>query len=68
MGNIGRMGRRIKRLRTQRGLTQTQLATKARITQGMIAQLEAGFRQSVDVHIAVRIARALGTTAEALVR
>ena len=62
------MGRHIRRLRTQRGLTQTQLAAAARISQGMIAQLEAGLRQSVDVHIAVRIARALGTTAEALVR
>lgn len=62
------MGRRIKRLRTQREPTQTELAAQARISQGVIAQLEGGFRQSVDVHIAVRLARALGTTVEALVR
>ena len=62
------MGRRLKRLRTRRGLTQAALARKAGITQGMIAQLEGGLRQSIDVHIAVRLARVLGTTAEALIR
>jgi transcriptional regulator with XRE-family HTH domain len=62
------MGKRIKRLRARHGLSQRELAKKARVSQGMIGQLEAGLRQSVDVQIALRIARALGVTVEALVR
>jgi transcriptional regulator with XRE-family HTH domain len=62
------MGKHIKRLREQQGMSQRELATKARISQGMIGQLEAGLRRSVDVLIAVRIARALGVTVEALVK
>lgn len=62
------MGKRIKRLRVQRGMSQTELAAHARISQGMIGQLETGLRRSVDVHIAVRIARALGVTVEQLVK
>jgi transcriptional regulator with XRE-family HTH domain len=62
------MGKRIKRLREQQGMSQRTLATKAKVSAGMIGQLEAGLRQSVDVQIAVRIAKALGITAEALIR
>lgn len=68
MSKLSPMGKRIKRLREQRGISQRELATKARVSPGMIGQLEAGLRQSVDVHIAVRIARVLGVTAEALIR
>jgi DNA-binding XRE family transcriptional regulator len=65
---LSRMGQRIRRLRTQQGMTQRALAWKARVSPGMIGQLEAGLRQSVDVQIALRIARVLGVTPEALVR
>jgi transcriptional regulator with XRE-family HTH domain len=37
-------------------MTQRALATKARVSPGLIGQLEAGLRPSVDVQLAVRIA------------
>ena len=56
----------MKRLRAQRGMSQRDLARKARVSPGLIGQLEAGLRQSADVQIGLRIARALGLTVEAL--
>ncbi len=60
------MGQRIRKLRAQHGWTQRELARRARVSPGLIGQLEAGLRQSADVQIALRIARALGVTVEAL--
>ena len=60
------MGHRIRKLRAQHGWTQRELAHRARVSPGLIGQLEAGLRQSADVQIALRIARALGVTVEAL--
>jgi transcriptional regulator with XRE-family HTH domain len=61
------MGQHIRRLRARHGWSQRDLARKAKVSPGMIGQLEAGLRQSVDVQIALRIARVLGVTVEELV-
>lgn len=54
------MGRRVKRLREARGLSQRGLATKAKVTQGLIHQLETGAIQDVRSQVAVKLAKALG--------
>ncbi len=54
------MGRRVKRLREARGLSQRDLANKAKVTQGLIHQLETGVIQDVRSQVAVKLARALG--------
>jgi len=62
------MGARIKRLRAEHGMTQRELAKAARVTQGLISQVESGTTKTMTAEVAVRIARALGTTVEALVK
>ena len=56
------MGRRIKRLREAKGLSQRSLAAEATLTQGLIHQLETGKVQDVRSQAVVRIARALGVS------
>lgn len=56
------MGRRIKQLREAKGLSQRSLAARARVTQGLIHQLETGKVQDVRSQAVVRIARALGVS------
>jgi transcriptional regulator with XRE-family HTH domain len=63
-----RLGRTIKRLRLARGLTQVDLAKRARISQAFVAQLETGARPSVTVPYAVRLAKALGVELGELVK
>jgi Zn-dependent peptidase ImmA (M78 family)/DNA-binding XRE family transcriptional regulator len=45
-------GEKIKQARELRGLTQAALATKLKVTQGRIAQIEGGFREAADSLIA----------------
>jgi len=54
------MGRRVKRLRKARGMSQRTLAGKAKVTQGLIHQLETGAIQDVRSQAVVRLAEALG--------
>jgi transcriptional regulator with XRE-family HTH domain len=54
------MGRRVKRLREARGFSQRSLALKAKVTQGLIHQLETGAIQDVRSQVAVKLAKALG--------
>lgn len=58
-----RMGQSIRNLRTQRGLTQVQLAQLAGITQSNLARIEAG-RYSVGLDILNKIANAMGVAVE----
>jgi len=55
-----RPGAMIRRLRKEKGWTQAKLAARAEVTQGYIAQLEAGTRQRLSLEVADRLARALG--------
>ena len=54
------MGRRVKRLREAKELSQRALAAKARVSQGLIHQLETGSIQDVRSQIVVKLAKALG--------
>ena len=54
------MGRRVKRLREAGGLSQRALAAKAKVTQGLIHQLETGLVQDVRSQVVVKLAKALG--------
>jgi transcriptional regulator with XRE-family HTH domain len=57
----------LKTLRIHRGLTQTQLAKRAKLPQSYIACLERGTRTNPSLAVLRRLAKALGTTIEELV-
>lgn len=57
------LGERIKRLRTEQGFTQEQLAERVGITKSNICNIEAG-KYSVGFDILNKIATALGTKLE----
>ena len=50
----------LKTLREDKGLTQEELAKKARLTKPYISQLETGARKNPSLPALQRIARALG--------
>jgi XRE family transcriptional regulator of biofilm formation len=54
-----RLDQVIRDLREARGLTQEQLAFKARVTPGYVAQLELGLRKNPSLDVVRRLARAL---------
>ena len=62
-----KMGRRIKTFRRASGLTQQQLAERARVTQSFVAKLENETGRSVSVATLQRLAKALGVTPGRLV-
>lgn len=57
---VSAMGRRVKRLREARELSQRAVAAKAKVTQGLIQQLETGAIQDVRSQVVVKLAKALG--------
>ncbi len=61
----GDFGKRVREVRRQRGLTQTDLAQKAQISRGYLAQIEAGQRR-ISLHMACNIAESLGVSLEEL--
>jgi len=63
-----RLKMRLRRLRAAKGWTQVELAKKARVTQALISQLEAGTKPTPSVVHILRIAKALGVTVEELVK
>ena len=50
----------IQRLRKAKGLSQRQLAAKAKVTQGYIAQLETGHKMNPSLPTLRKLAKALG--------
>jgi transcriptional regulator with XRE-family HTH domain len=56
---ITRFGMRLKRLRTAHGMTQVDLAKRAKVTQGFIAQLEGELKKDPSLATLRRLARAL---------
>jgi transcriptional regulator with XRE-family HTH domain len=62
------VGKRIKRLRQQRGMSQRQLATLAKVPQSLLSQIENGIRRGdkVQLDAARSIAFALGVSIDAL--
>jgi transcriptional regulator with XRE-family HTH domain len=65
VAEVGSVGRRVRRLRRARGLSQDELAARAEVSRQAVGALEAG-RHLPRVDAALRIARALGTTVEDL--
>jgi transcriptional regulator with XRE-family HTH domain len=61
------LGERIKRLRTERGLTQTELAVRAEVSQAIISRLEGKVRNNVNADVLKALAKALGCTTDYLV-
>jgi transcriptional regulator with XRE-family HTH domain len=58
----------VKRLRDARGLTQTQLAERAGLTQGYVAKIEsAAYAPDPALSVVLRLARALGVSIGELV-
>ena len=54
-------------LRTAKGMTQEQLAARAKVSRAYVAVLEAGHRKNPSLEILRRLARALGVSVTALV-
>jgi transcriptional regulator with XRE-family HTH domain len=50
----------MRELRKKKGLTQEELAFKAKVTPGYVAQLELGIRKNPSLDVVRRLARALG--------
>jgi transcriptional regulator with XRE-family HTH domain len=55
-----RLDQVIRTLREKKGLTQEELAFKAKVTPGYVAQLELGLRKNPSLDVFRRLARALG--------
>jgi transcriptional regulator with XRE-family HTH domain len=55
-----RIGRMLKTLREERGLTQRDLAGRAKVTGAYIAMLEAGKKKNPSLAVLQRLAKALG--------
>lgn len=56
----------IRELRAAKALTQVQLAKRAKITRGYLADIEAGHRTSPSLPVLKRLAKALGVPVTAL--
>jgi XRE family transcriptional regulator of biofilm formation len=54
-----RLDQVIRELRGEKGLTQEELAFKAKVTPGYVAQLELGLRKNPSLDVVRRLARAL---------
>lgn len=62
------IGRRVRRLRLERGLSLRALAKCSGVTLSAISGVEVGTRGGLNLtaHTCIRLARALGVTADAL--
>jgi transcriptional regulator with XRE-family HTH domain len=58
--SLRRLSRVIQTLRQAAGMTQRDLAAKAKVTPGYIAQLELGMKKNPSLEILKRLAKALG--------
>jgi transcriptional regulator with XRE-family HTH domain len=56
----------ITKLREQQGLTQRDLASKAKVTAAYVAMIETGARKNPSLAILQRLAKALGVPVAAL--
>jgi transcriptional regulator with XRE-family HTH domain len=56
----------IRRAREQQGLSQAQLAKRAKVAQGYISDLEAGGKKNPGIDVLKRLAKALGVPVTAL--
>lgn len=59
MGEVSRLGRRLKRFRELRGMSQTELYRASGVSRAVIANLEAGRRENVWLQTVEALAKAL---------
>jgi transcriptional regulator with XRE-family HTH domain len=57
---VKRLSTAIRQLRETRGMTQLELAKKAKVAQGYISSLEAGEKKNPSVKVLRKLAKALG--------
>ncbi len=62
-----RLGKMLKAYREKKGMTQVQLAKKAKVTQAYLAMLEGGAKKNPSLATLRRIAKALGVPVAHLV-
>jgi transcriptional regulator with XRE-family HTH domain len=67
MATIPIFGRRVTRIREERGLTQQELAARAGTSYQTVWRIENGKHAEPGIYIARRIARALGVSLDYLV-
>lgn len=60
------MGYKIKEIRTQKKMTQTELAAKSGVSRSIIAQLESGRRTRTTTSTLIKLAAALETTVDTI--
>ncbi len=58
----------LKAHREKKGMTQAQLAKRAKLTQAYVAMLEAGVKKNPSLAMLRRIAKALGVPVEDLLK
>lgn len=63
-----RFGAMLKRIREAKGLTQLELAKRAKVAQSYVSALEAGEKKDPGLAVLKRLARALGVPVEELLR
>lgn len=63
-----RVGRMLKALREAKGLTQAELAKRAKVTRPYITMLEQGVRRGPSLATLRRLARALGVPVTELLK
>ena len=62
-----RLGEKVQRLRKERGMTQSELAERAGVSQAIISRLENKVRSNVNADVLKGLAKALGCTTDYLV-
>ena len=67
MAQIPQFGQRVARIRQERGLSVQELATQAKTTYQTIWRIETGAMKDPGIHLARRIARALGVGVDYLI-
>lgn len=61
------MGQNLKELRTEKGMSQTELAEKVNITQSMLCQIERGTK-SLTLPLSMELAAALDCTLNDIIK
>ena len=63
-----RFGAMLKRIREAKGMTQLELAKRAKVAQGYVSALEAGAKKDPGLAVLKRLARALGVSVTELLQ
>ncbi|GIV41566.1 MAG: hypothetical protein KatS3mg034_0876 [Vicingaceae bacterium] len=63
-----KLGKKIKKLRTGFGLSQDELARKADVSYTTLTKIETGVIKKPSVYVVAKIAKALNTTLDDLIK